>query len=355
MSAIKLASFNLYHFAAPGIHWHERDKGKTYSDDEWVHKCAWISTTLGSMDADIVAFQEVVSVVALKKLAGDAGYRYFACQTEPRFDKDDPGVYSNGTVAIASRFPISTSQEIKTFDQIIDQTLLDRAAMYSRRPLRCLIDLPGLGETIVYAAHFKSQGAFFNDDIVDVIDDWDAKIDRFFVERMYADIDQVSKRAAEAGALYLQIRDDLQQDLDRPVIALGDLNEGPQSHTLSILTQADGIFAIGSVPWSQVPPGHRFRRYTHRLYDAYCLPAHAELERPVTYFSNKRSSVLDYAIVSNGLHPDNPKRCGAVTKHQVHDGHFEAGTSKRLSSDHAPVVVTIEPRKRIAKSAVIGL
>lgn len=345
MSTLRLASFNLYNYAAPGIFWHERDSGLTYEDDQWRSKRNWIVETLAAIDADIVAFQEVVSMEDLRSLAAKAGFPHFACVTEPRFLKDDADVFVNSTVAIASRHPIVSAQEIKTFDRIIDQTLLDRAATYSRRPLRCVIECPDLGPTVIYSAHFKSQGAFFNDEIVDVIDDWDARIDTFFVERMFAGIDQVSKRAAEAGALYLQVREDLRADTDAPVVILGDLNEGPRSHTLSILTQADPIFAIGSVPWKDVPDAHRFRRYTNRLYDAYALPPHAELERPITYHANKRASILEYAIVSNGLHPANPRRRGAVVRHDVFDAHFDIDEPRRLSSDHAPVIVTIEPGK----------
>lgn len=355
LTAIRMASFNLYHFAVPGIYWHEREADRTFTDAQWLLKRQWIAETLAAIDAHIIAFQEVVSIDVLSALCAETGYPHFACVTEPRFAKDEPAIYINSTVAIASRFPIVDSSEIKTFDRIIDQTLLDRAATYSRRPLRCAIDVPGLGETVVYAAHFKSQGAFFSDAIVDGIADWDAKFDTFFVERMFAGIDQVSKRAAEAGAVYLQVREDLQDDIDKPVVVLGDLNEGPGSHTLSILTQAHGIYEIGSIEWPEVPQMQRFRRYIHRLYDAYALPAHAELERPITYHADKRASVLDYAIVSNGLHPDNPSRRGAVVKHTVFDAHFEANAPRAITSDHAPVIVTIEPRKPLSGSPVIGL
>lgn len=345
MTTLRMASFNLFNYAVPGIFWHERDGGLTYEEDQWDSKRRWIAETLAVIDADIVAFQEVVSVEDLRSLVVQAGYPHFASVTEPRFLKNDADVFVNSTVAIASRHRIASAQEIKTFDRIIDQTLLDRAATYSRRPLRCVIDCPDLGPTVVYSAHFKSQGAFFNDEIVDVIEDWDTRIDTFFVERMFAGIDQVSKRAAEAGALYLQVREDLKADTEAPVVILGDLNEGPRSHTLSILTQADPIFAVGSTLWTDVPDAHRFRRYTHRLYDAYALPPHAELERPVTYHANKRASILDYAIVSNGLNPANPRHRGAVVRHEVFDAHFDLDQPRRLTSDHAPVIVTIEPRK----------
>jgi len=356
MSEVRMASFNLCNFALPGVHWHRREAGRTYTDAQWMQKRQWIAETLIAIDADIVAFQEVVSVDALRALAAEAGYAHFACATEPRFSRDDPDIYVNSTVAIASRFPITASAEIKTFETIIDQTLLDRAATYSRRPLRCAIDVPGLGETIVYAAHFKSQGALVSDATIDAIAEWDEKLDRFYVERMYAGIDQVSKRAAEAGAIYLQVREDLQGDIDRPVIVLADLNDAPGSHTLSILTQAQPIEdGIGSVDLADVPPVHRFRRYIHRLYDAYALPAHAEFERPVTFHADRRSSVLDYAIVSNGLHPQNPNGRGAVVGHAVFDAHFAAGALAATTSDHAPVIVTIRPRGTGAGSSVIGL
>ena len=340
---VKLATMNLYHFAKPGIYWHERKDSKTHSDTSWTEKTDWVAATLADMDADIVAFQEVVSVDALRQLCEAAGYAEFRCETDPVFDSGDADIYVNATVAIASRHPVNEATAVPALGEIIPETVIDCTARFSRPPLRCEIDIPGIGGTVVYAAHFKSQGAFVDDDAMDAIADWDERIKAYFTQRMHAGVDQVSKRAAEAGAMYARFREDIEGDTDRPVVLLGDLNEGPESHTISILTQSDMIFYIGSVWRAHIPEEHRFRKYIHRLYDSYTLVSSAETKRPVTHAGWDSGETLDYAIVSNGLNPKNPRRRGTVVGNEVWNDHFVQELPKDVTSDHAPVIVTIEP------------
>jgi endonuclease/exonuclease/phosphatase family metal-dependent hydrolase len=47
------------------------------------------------------------------------------------------------------------------------------------------------------------------------------------MERAMAGVNQVAKRAAEAGAIYRMFRQVIDADPDAPVILLGDLNEDP--------------------------------------------------------------------------------------------------------------------------------
>jgi hypothetical protein len=103
MTSVKVATFNLYHFAAPGIFWHARKPTATYLPAEWEAKKGWIASVAAEMNADVIGFQEVVSHEELKALMAANGYPYFFCTGHPMFDPDDPAVYVNGTVAIASR------------------------------------------------------------------------------------------------------------------------------------------------------------------------------------------------------------------------------------------------------------
>lgn len=348
--AVKFATINLFHFAEPGIYWHERKSNKVHTPPSWAAKKDWLSQTLTAMDADVVAFQEVVSVEELKQLCLALGYTDFVCLTEPKFDEaeaagvaDGTKIYVNATVALVSRFPVSEAEAISSLGDVIAHTVIDNGAGFSRPPIRCHIAVPDIGDTVVYAAHFKSQGAFVDEDRMDAIADWEEKFKTYFLERMYEGVDQVSKRAAEAGAVYARFRQDIEADLERPVILLGDLNEGPDSHTISILTQGDMVFAIGSIPRAHFPDEHRFRQYTHILYDCYALVPNQQVKRPVTHSGWGSGETLDYAIVSNGLNPKNPRRKGTVVKHEVWSDHFIAGMPKDITSDHAPVVVTVDP------------
>ncbi|MDP2733000.1 MAG: endonuclease/exonuclease/phosphatase family protein, partial [Hoeflea sp.] len=250
MTDLKLATFNLYHFAAPGIFWHERNPVATYSPAQWAEKKAWIAATVAAMDADVIGFQEVVSHQELGALMAVSGYPYFFCTGHPIFDADDPAVYVNATVAIASRHPFVSVRPLSGVAGVPDDTVIDADFNFSRTPVDAVIDLPGIGETRIFVCHFKSQGAFVDDDIIDALADWGGKIRTAYSARAMAGVNQVAKRAAEAGAIYRLFRQSIDADRDAPVILLGDLNEDPASHTISILTQADRVWSWGSVPAS---------------------------------------------------------------------------------------------------------
>lgn len=343
MSEVRIATFNLYHFAAPGIFWHERKTTATYSPEQWEAKKIWISARLAEMKADVIGFQEVVSHAALAELTAAAGYPHFHMAGVPAFDADDPAVYVNATVAIASRFPFLSAGALEGVAGIPADTVIDDGFRFSRKPVEAVIDLPGIGATRIYVCHFKSQGAFVDPDAIDAIADWEAKIKATYAMRVLAGVDQVAKRAGEAGAIYRVFRRAIDADPDAPVILIGDLNEDPASHTIAILTQGDRVWSWGSVGANGIPEEFAHLKHVYKLYDAFNLVAMQTVTRPHTHGGIDGGSTLDYCIVSNGLNPKNPRRRGTVTKVKVFDEHFELGPSKEMSSDHAPVVMTLTP------------
>lgn len=342
MAALKMATFNLYHFAEPGIFWHERKPSATYSQTQWAEKKAWITSMVAGMDADVIGFQEVVSHEELGALMAASGYPHFFCTGHPMFDEDDPAVYVNATVAIASRYPFVSVRPLSGVASVPDDTVIDADFNFSRTPVDALIELPGLGVTRIFVCHFKSQGAFVDDDDIDALADWGDKIRTTYMERAMAGVNQVAKRAAEAGAMYRLFRQSIDADPDAPVILLGDLNEDPASHTISILTQADRVWSWGSVAANAIPEEFAYLKHVYKLYDSFNLVVMQGLVRPNTHGGIIAGSVLDYCVVSNGLNPKNPRRRGAVTKVEVFDDHFETGPPKERAFDHAPVVTTIE-------------
>jgi len=278
----------------------------------------------------------------LAALMAQCGYPHFFCTGHPMFDPDDPAVYVNATVAIASRHPFVSAHPLSGVAGLPDDTVIDADFNFSRTPVDAVIDLPGIGQTRIFVCHFKSQGAFVDDDEIDALTDWDAKIRTAYMERAMAGVNQVAKRAAEAGAIYRLFRQTIDADPDAPVILLGDLNEAPGSHTISILTQADRVWSWGSVAANAIPEEFAYLKHVYRLYDAFNLVVMQGLTRPNTHGDIVSGAVLDYCIVSNGLNPKNPRRRGTVIKTEVFDEHFETGPPRDRSSDHAPVVTTIE-------------
>ncbi|MEM5495424.1 endonuclease/exonuclease/phosphatase family protein [Hoeflea sp. AS16] len=342
MAPVKVATFNLYHFAAPGIFWHERKLSATYSPAQWTEKKDWIAGVVARMNADVIGFQEVVSHEELAELMAANGYPHFFCTGHPLFDPEDPAVYVNASVAIASRHPLVSVRPLSGVAGLPADTVIDDDFNFSRTPVDAVIDLPGIGETRFFVCHFKSQGAFVDDDEIDALSDWDAKIRAAYMARAMSGVNQVAKRAAEAGTIYRMFRQSIDADPDAPVILLGDLNEAPGSHTISILTQADRVWSWGSVAADAIPEAFAYLKHVYKLYDSFNLVVMQGLSRPNTHGGIISGSVLDYCVVSNGLNPKNPRRRGTVIKTEVLDAHFEAGLPKDRSSDHAPVVTTIE-------------
>jgi endonuclease/exonuclease/phosphatase family metal-dependent hydrolase len=343
MAAVKVATFNLYHFAAPGIFWHERKPTATYSQSQWADKKAWIAGVVASMDADVIGFQEVVSHEELAALMAANGYPHFFCTGHPMFDVEDPAVYVNATVAIASRHPLVSAHALSGVAGLPDDTVIDADFNFSRTPVDAVIDLPGIGATRMLVCHFKSQGAFVDDDDIDALADWGDKIRTTYMQRAMAGVNQVAKRAAEAGAIYRIFRQSIDADPEAPVILLGDLNEAPGSHTISILTQADRVWSWGSIAADAVPEAVAYLKHVYKLYDSFNLVVMQGLTRPNTHGGIISGSVLDYCVVSNGLNPKNPRRRGTVVKTEVFDDHIARGLPRSQTSDHAPVMTTIEP------------
>lgn len=341
MADLKVATFNLYHFAEPGIFWHERKANTTYTQEQWSAKLAWISGMLAKMNADVIGFQEVVSDEALRTLAEAAGYPYFYNAARAIFDPDDAAVYVNATVAIASRLPFTAVNDLAGVAGIPADTVIDERFGFSRVPVEALLQVPGIGELKVYVCHLKSQGAFVDPDEIDAIDDWAGKVKRYYALRAVAGVDQVAKRAAEAGALYRTFRRVLDADPGAAVVLLGDMNEDPESHTLGILTQGEHVFSWGSAAGDAIPEEFAYLKYVFKLYDAWHLVPTQQNTRPVTHSGFGHGSVLDYVILSNGLNPKNPRRLGTVSKVEVFDDHFHEGPERGVASDHAPVVATI--------------
>lgn len=342
MANVLVATFNLYHFAAPGIYWHDRKPTATYSESEWNAKKTWVTAMLGEMNADVIGFQEVVSQEELRELLAANGYPYFYCPTTPRFDEDDPAIYTNATVAIASRYPFVSAAPLAGVAGVPADTVIGEEFKFSRMPADAVIDLPGIGETRFFVCHFKSQGAFVDDVVIDALAGWDDKIRTTYMERAMAGVNQVAKRAAEAGAIYRMFRQSIDADPEARVVLLGDLNEDPASHTISILTQADRVWSWGSVASNGIPEEFAYLKHVYKLYDAFNLVVMQGLTRPHTHGGVNSGSTLDYVVVSNGLNPKNPRRRGEVTKVEVYDDHFAANLPKDRSSDHAPVIATIK-------------
>ncbi len=134
---IKVAIFNLFNFAEHSFYWYLKDNKYTYTKTEWNDKLQWIYNQLSIMDADIVGFQEVFSVEALKMLSFNSGYQYFTVVDVPKL-RDDK-IYISSVVAIASKYPIKSVDQIKISPIIREDLHLESDFSFSRQPIKVKI------------------------------------------------------------------------------------------------------------------------------------------------------------------------------------------------------------------------
>lgn len=348
MNELKIATWNLYQFAEPGTYWYERDERNDYEPDQWDAKKAWMAQTLADIDADIVGFQEIFSVDAFKVFMVEQGYPFVEVVQDPEVDPTDPAVFTTTITGIASKYPFVTPPSALSYPQELrDNTKLADNIGFRRAVTRAVISTPQLGEIVVYSCHFKSQGTFVDGEYVAQFPDWKTRFREHLRARATKDADQLVRRTSDAAGVYLAAMKELDEDAQKQIIVVGDMNDHPLSPTLRILTQQDWVDHIAEMRRSDIEDNSdKAWNYTWQLFDSYGLvPSQNMAERPVTHQAGWKypSQTLDYILVSNALNPKNPKAKAIVTDFQVHSAHF-GEIEKLLSSDHAPVSVTLTPK-----------
>jgi len=347
MAELKVATWNLYQFAAPGTYWYERDERNDYEPDQWARKQAWISDLIGQLDADVIGFQEVFSVAEFKTFLNGLGYPHVAVVDDPAVDPEDADVFVGPVTAIASRHPfVSPPTALAYPEEFIDNAEVAEDFTFRRAVTRAEVDTPQLGPVVFYVCHLKSQGAFVDSDTVAALPDWKARFREHLRQRATKDADQLIRRNGEAAGLYLAAMSELDDREDAPIVVMGDMNAGPTSSALRVLTQQDWIDNIANMRRSSIEDAaDRAWNFTWQLYDAYgLLPSQNVADRPVTHAAGWRypAQTLDYVLVTNALNPKNPNRMAAVSDLKVFNAHFE-DENKLGTTDHAPVLVTITP------------
>ncbi len=340
---MKLATFNLYQFVAPGYYWYEREPRNTYSPSEWQQKTTWIKQQLQTMDADVLGFQEVFSVDALRTLCVEAGYPHFATVDTPLLHPDDAKVYYKSVVALAARHPLNAVRSVTTHQDVSHDLRLKDDFSFSRPPVCADITLPTLGTTTVYVVHLKSKRPDTAALTFDAVTPWPERVRATMMSVSRGNIASLLQRGAEATLLYHSICQVLARDVQRPVIILGDMNDGEDSIPLRSLTMRSRIYTLGGVDADDWPPGTKRYLHDHRLSDSFRVAPnmHRRL-RPFTHIHRGKGNCLDHILVSNVLNPRNPEARAEVAYYEVLGQHLDQdGIENKLQSDHAQVCIEL--------------
>ena len=340
---MKIATFNLFQFVEPGYYWYEREPRCTYDDADWKAKTSWIKQRLRDMDADVVGFQEVFSVDALKKLCAKAGYPYFATMDIPHTLEEDDEVFNQSVVALASRYPLENPRTVDTHPAVKAELPLSDAFRFSRLPVCADITFPDIGATTVYVVHLKSKRPVSEDVRYSEKTAWPDRVRDTMMRLSRGNVASMLQRGAEATLLYHSACQVLDENPDRPLVILGDMNDDQDSTPLRALTMKSRIYNIGGVSDDEWPDSAKNALHDYRLTDSFRVaPNMHRRVRPFTHVYRGHGNNLDHILVSNSLNPRNPNAQAELVHYEVLNQHLEKdGVENQLQSDHGQVYIEL--------------
>ena len=234
---ISIASFNLKNLQAPGsrIYYSKRN----VSQREYEEKIEWTASILESLDADVVAFQELWRASCLVDAFEAAN---LSADYELVFLKPS---WRNTAVALAVRKPWKVDRR-RFFKKLPYRSMYkpdledgedDEIKVLINRFSRAVLEVTirhsedtRVPQIHVFAAHLKSKLATK----VDI----SSPTHRDTVGSAISTI----RRTAEAAGLRWILTNRI-KNTNVPVVLVGDLNDDPRSNTLAILTQQPSLAA----------------------------------------------------------------------------------------------------------------
>lgn len=320
---LKVGTFNLFQYIQPPYSYYvKKDK---FTPEQFSQKQLWIKQQLQTMECDIIGFQEVFSHDALRKLCQECGYEYYAKIDEPKHHEKNEKILVTTTVALASKYPITSISSVKLHVPTLKQHYFQGHFAFSRKPLKATIELSTSQQITFYVTHLKSNRLNEFEYIFNESHSLEHKlktIQKALQENLSPALKQ---RLCEASSIYFDIKKN-----HLPSILVCDLNDKEFSPTID---------ALGN--------GKYYHQSKQLLYDAYYLfqpkvynphPKFKGVQRtPTSYYLNQ-GNVLDYIFISQHFHPKYNKSA-KITQYTVFDNHLKKNQDGALEqSDHAPVV-----------------
>jgi endonuclease/exonuclease/phosphatase family metal-dependent hydrolase len=351
---VTFGSFNLLNLqdAKKSVH-----KTKNYyTPTNYKKKVEWAGGMLGRIGADVVAFQEVWSGKALKEAIKKSGQFSDADLVGPVKNKKDTSValvtkLAHGSPVWHKKFPEEFLMKSKAGGKsgpAVSVTISRFSRPVLQVPVMVPISATETKEVQVFVAHLKSKlPSNLSDASVQKL--WATFGDGTYSSgkvklntlgnKIAAGIGSALanvQRSTEAAALRF-ILAKLMYGNNKPVILLGDLNDGPLSVSTGIIT--------GNPDYRTVLKQGRGKRNDTEMFSASWLQQYRSL-RDVYYthvFKSRRES-LDHILVSEQFYDHSERRIWSFEELRVHndhlkDDHVESEKDKTIS-DHGIVTAT---------------
>lgn len=353
---LRIATLNTFLLARPGVRFHDQEP---YSLAEHEAKTAWIGGMIERACADLVGFQEVFHEEALRIAVGKSERFRGAFVAAPGADDDGPktadGALNAPRLGLASRLPVMRLEVIATFPPELDDRFVARRdeagsqvavatglRFFERPVLRAEVALPGGIVLTVYVVHLKSKRPI-------VLEGEDP---RNPAVRAAAVLRALVQRGAEAAALRLMLTRDMAErgPAPKPVMVLGDLNDGLESVTTSLVRGEEPL--PESLKALMADPQDWSRR-NRRLWDLHLYSAadmqsgHMKGATLYTHIHFGDYQVLDHILLSQDFYPRNPNRIGEMRYLQLYNDHVvdmhmsDLRSGDRTMSDHGMPVAEI--------------
>ena len=333
---MKIATLNLQNYLAPPNAFYDFEL--IYTAEQWAKKNRWIQQYLLNNNPDIIGFQEVFSSKALKYLLRDCGYEYFGVINEP--DIKDDFIYSNPVVAIASKYPITEIANINYNKDMIEAMGLSTSMPFVKRVVRATINLPTIGLTDFYVAHFKSKRSSLSFEYTSSLSE-EKNFTQYFKANIAGRWASSVVRGTEAVLLQHEMLS-RRESHSYPMILLGDFNDELSSSILQNLTHNEA--------YDQPFKHYKSLLNKYTLQDSWTMYlANQSIvlkERSSTHYFGGNGSVLDYILMSNEFDSTDDRYIYEVIEHETFDTHlinphFDVDG---CSTDHAIVQVTLKLR-----------
>ena len=330
-ATLMVATCNVLNLALPGRHFYQGQN--PFTAREYEAKVQWLGERFRTLNADVLAVQEVWDEAALAAAVANSGLRYdFVAVPGAENGPGQSGAQGTPRVGLVTRLKVLGVESLADFplEAVVDVPGLGPHTRFERPPLLVTLQMHHGQELHVITAHLKSKRPKFLQGADGKLaeDSDDPKV------QAVASLRSLLMRAGEALALRLKVVALLHRTR-APLVLMGDLNDSPHSVTTQL------IAATSQVAYD------RSARDT-ALYSAWDVQGEAALRRDVAYSHIHQGypEVLDQILVSEEFVATSRQAMGDVRRVEVFNDHLFEGRD-RSHSDHGFVRALLRLRLRL--------
>ncbi len=337
--SLSIATFNLKNLIEAGKSIYFSNK-PVYSKKEYKSKVQWIGERLKEMDADIIGFQELWQVSALKdcfKAEGLEGeYDIIGRDAPNRFKVQVAFAVRKGLLRGSETWHENFPDDAKFIKRRSDDSTYHMEVVidnFSRPPLEIRVKPKrrGAPEMSLFCAHLKSKRPI--------------ELDKTERNKLPTE-DEVAigtalanvRRSAEAAALRMLLNERMLGN-DDPFIVLGDLNDDYLSVSTTIVT-GDPSYKL----YESSRVGARASKSGDLgFYSTQMLKQYRSLRNVhYTHIYKNKLEVLDHILVSEQFYDHSPKRIWAYRDTQYWNDHLDDHSNSNITTDHGIVLARFD-------------